>query len=52
MTTEGLVAGALGVYPVAGVATEIAWLLFVVFIVLFAISIVFGSPWWRSGPPV
>ena len=49
----GLVAGALGVYPVAGIASEIAWVLFVVFIILFAASLIFGNGyWWREGPPV
>jgi uncharacterized membrane protein YtjA (UPF0391 family) len=48
----GLIAGALGVYPIAGIASEIAWLLFVVFMVLFAISLIFGGSSWRSGPPV
>ena len=50
----GLVAGALGVYPVAGVASEIAWVLFVVFVILFAASLIFfgNSYWWREGPPI
>jgi uncharacterized membrane protein YtjA (UPF0391 family) len=47
----GLVAGALGIYPVAGIASEIAWILFVVFVILFAVSIIAGGV-SRSGPPL
>ena len=43
-----LVAGLLGIYPVAGLAREIAWILFVVFLILFLVSLVMG----RRGPPI
>ncbi len=46
-----LIAGALGVFPVAYLSSEIAWVLFVVFLILFAVSLISGSP-WRTGPPV
>ena len=45
-----VIAGALGVYPVAALSSEIAWVLFVVFLILFAVSLAFGRP-WHSGPP-
>jgi uncharacterized membrane protein YtjA (UPF0391 family) len=45
-----LIAAALGAGGAAYVATEIAWLLFVVFLALFCISIVAGA--LRSSPPV
>jgi uncharacterized membrane protein YtjA (UPF0391 family) len=45
-----LIAGALGIYPVAAISSQIAWILFVVFLVLFAISLI-GSG-LHSGPPV
>jgi len=45
-----LIAGALGLYPVAAVGSNIAWIFFVVFLVLFLASLVFGGI--RSGPPV
>lgn len=38
-----LVAAALGFTGVAGVATNIAYLLAVVFLVLFVVSLLFGS---------
>jgi uncharacterized membrane protein YtjA (UPF0391 family) len=41
-----LIAGLLGLFQVQWLASEIAWVLFVVFIVLFIISLVFG----RKGP--
>lgn len=37
-----VVAGALGLSGVAAVSSDIAWVLFVVFLVLFALSLVFG----------
>lgn len=46
-----LIAGALGLMGTAYVASEIAWVLFVVFLVLFAVSLLFGRP-WQTGPPV
>ena len=42
-----LVAAALGLSGVAWLAQEIAWILFVVFLVLFLVSVFFG----RRGPP-
>jgi uncharacterized membrane protein YtjA (UPF0391 family) len=44
-----LIAGALGLYPVAALSSEIAWVLFVIFLVLFVVSLVFGG--LRTGPP-
>jgi uncharacterized membrane protein YtjA (UPF0391 family) len=41
-----LIAGVLGMGFVSGVASHIAWILFVVFLVLFAISLFTG----RRGP--
>jgi len=46
-----LIAGALGVYPVAAIGSEIAWVFFVIFLVLFALSLIAGRP-WGTGPPV
>ena len=46
-----LIAGALGIYPVAAIGSEIAWVFFVVFLILFAVSLVVGRP-WGTGPPV
>jgi uncharacterized membrane protein YtjA (UPF0391 family) len=45
-----LIAGFLGIYPVAGFAVEIARVLFFLFLVLFVVSLVLG--WGRSGPPI
>jgi uncharacterized membrane protein YtjA (UPF0391 family) len=42
-----LVAGALGLLRVEWLATEIAWILAVVFLVLFLVSLVLG----RDSPP-
>src|SRR5438477_3464613 len=47
-----LVAGALGLFGVAAVSSEIAWLLFAVFLILFVVSLVFSGPWTSTGPPV
>jgi uncharacterized membrane protein YtjA (UPF0391 family) len=47
-----LIAGALHIYPVAAVSADIAWFLFVLFLILFAVSLVFGGRWWRTGPPL
>jgi uncharacterized membrane protein YtjA (UPF0391 family) len=46
-----LIAGALGIYPVAGISAEIAWVCFVLFLILFAVSVLFGRP-WGSPPPI
>lgn len=45
-----LVAGALGLFQVAAISTDIAWILFVVFLVLFVVSLIFGGL-RRSAPP-
>jgi uncharacterized membrane protein YtjA (UPF0391 family) len=45
-----LIAGALGIYPVAAIGSEIAWVFFVVFLVLFLVSLITGGI--RSGPPI
>jgi uncharacterized membrane protein YtjA (UPF0391 family) len=42
-----LIAGALGLAGTQIVASEIAWVLFVVFLVLFIVSFLFG----RRSPP-
>ena len=47
-----LVAGALHLYPVAAISADIAVLCFWLFIILFLVSLIFGAPWWRTGPPV
>jgi len=38
----GLIAGALGLFGVAGVATQIAWILFLIGIVLLLVHLVAG----------
>ncbi len=43
-----LIAGALGIWPVEALGRQIAWILFVIFLVLFVVSLIFG----RRGPPV
>jgi uncharacterized membrane protein YtjA (UPF0391 family) len=45
-----LIAGALGLFHAAFIASEIAWTLFVIFVILFVVSLVFGG--WRTRPPV
>jgi uncharacterized membrane protein YtjA (UPF0391 family) len=42
-----LVAGALGAFRVQFIASEVAWILFVVFLILFVVSLFMG----RRGPP-
>ncbi len=42
-----LIAGALGLFRVEWMATEIAWVLAVVFLILFVLSLVMG----KRGPP-
>ena len=44
-----LIAGALGLFHVEGISVEIAWILFVVFLILFVVSFVFGR---RGAPPI
>jgi uncharacterized membrane protein YtjA (UPF0391 family) len=43
-----LIAGLLGLFQVQWLASEIAWILFVVFIILFIVSLLAG----RRGPIV
>ena len=43
-----LIAGALGLFRVEAVSSQVAWILFVVFLVLALVSLLFG----RSSPPV
>ena len=45
-----LIAGALGIGGAAYVASEIAWTLFVLFLILFLVALVLGRP--REGPPI
>ena len=40
----GLIAGALGIYGVAAVASQIAWVLFLIGIVLLVIHLISGRP--------
>ena len=40
----GLIAGALGVSGVAAIATQIAWVLFLIGVVLLVIHLVSGRP--------
>jgi uncharacterized membrane protein YtjA (UPF0391 family) len=42
-----LIAGALGLANTSYISAEIAWILFVVFLILFVVSLVFG----RRTPP-
>lgn len=44
----GLIAGALGLFGIAAIASQIAWILFLVGVVLLVIHLVTG----RSPPPV
>jgi len=46
-----LIAGALGFFHVAAISTEVAWTLFVLFIILFVISLVFRAGPGRAPPP-
>jgi uncharacterized membrane protein YtjA (UPF0391 family) len=43
-----MIAGALGLFQVEWLAVEMAWILFVVFLVLFAVSFFMGR---RAIPP-
>ena len=40
----GLIAGALGVYGIAAVASQIAWVLFLIGIVLLVMHLISGRP--------
>lgn len=44
-----LLAGALGLFRTEFIASEVAWVLFVVFLVMAVLSLVVGR---RSGPPL
>jgi uncharacterized membrane protein YtjA (UPF0391 family) len=44
-----LIAGALGLFHVEAVSSQVAWILFVIFLVLFLVSLVFGGA--RGAPP-
>lgn len=44
-----LVAGVLGVFPVANISSSIAWWLFAIFLILFVVSLLFGG---LRRPPV
>jgi uncharacterized membrane protein YtjA (UPF0391 family) len=44
-----LVAGLLGLFRVEWLSAQIAWILFVVFLVLFVVSLIFGR---RGAPPI
>jgi uncharacterized membrane protein YtjA (UPF0391 family) len=39
----GLIAGALGIYGVAAVASQIAWVLFLIGVILLVVHVVTGS---------
>lgn len=45
-----LIAGALGIYPVAAIGSNLAWICFAIFLVLFVVSLLAGG--LRSGPPI
>jgi uncharacterized membrane protein YtjA (UPF0391 family) len=45
-----LVAGALGLFHVEAVSSDIAWILFAVFLILFIVSLLFGSR--GTAPPI
>lgn len=44
-----LIAGALGLFRTEMVAAEVAWVLFVVFLIMAVVSMVVGR---RAGPPI
>lgn len=44
-----IIAGALGLGHVEFLSSQIAWILFIVFLILFVVSMVMGR---RGGPPV
>jgi uncharacterized membrane protein YtjA (UPF0391 family) len=44
-----ILAGALGLFRAEYIASEIAWVLFVVFLVLAVVSLIAGR---RAGPPL
>jgi uncharacterized membrane protein YtjA (UPF0391 family) len=44
-----LIAGALGLFRVEAVSSQVAWILFVIFLILFVVSLIFGG---LRRPPV
>lgn len=44
-----ILAGALGLFRVQFIASEVAWVLFVIFLILAVVSMVFGR---RAEPPL
>jgi uncharacterized membrane protein YtjA (UPF0391 family) len=40
----GLIAGALGIYGVAAIASQIAWVLFLIGVVLLVVHLLSGRP--------
>ena len=46
-----LIAGFLGVFPVAAISSQIAWILFAIFLILFVVSLLTGGL-RGSGPPL
>jgi uncharacterized membrane protein YtjA (UPF0391 family) len=44
-----LIAGALGLFHVEAVSSQIAWILFAVFLIMFVVSLIFGG--LRRGEP-
>jgi uncharacterized membrane protein YtjA (UPF0391 family) len=40
----GLIAGALGIYTVASVASQIAWILFLISLILLVAHLIAGRP--------
>jgi uncharacterized membrane protein YtjA (UPF0391 family) len=38
-----IIAGALGMFQLEGIAGQISWILFVIFLILFLVSLVFGG---------
>jgi uncharacterized membrane protein YtjA (UPF0391 family) len=38
-----LIAGALGLYHVSDLSANVAWILFVIFLILFVVSLIFGG---------
>lgn len=47
-----LIAGALGLFNVAAISSQVAWTLFVIFLILFVISLVFRAGPGRAPPPL
>jgi uncharacterized membrane protein YtjA (UPF0391 family) len=45
-----LIAGALGLFNVEAISAQAAWLLFVVFLILFVVSLLFGRT--STNPPL